>query len=381
MRRLTAVSAAVVGAVVGVVATTALRDDPRTAVPPPGAVATIERTPVPTPRAGVLLAWVSNGLPPGFADRVAEATGPTSAVLGDTVWMVGSADGDGRPVDALPAGHAVPLDAMAFDCESWTPFVPLAEATALCTLASDEVLLGATSARLRRLGPGGTIVLDGGRVVRVAGVVADDAVGAAELVLPSSGAAAAGVRTARYVLSRFQGDRAAAEAALRASVGDAAVRVRGPGETPWLRHGDAVLPPSAIKERFGEWSARRIDGGGLELDPGWVAANLVTADLPVLGPTRCHRGVVPALRAALSELADRGSLPGVDRAGAGCWNPRTIAGADAPSRHAWGVAVDIVPPPGDPEVVEVMERWGLTWGGRWLTPDPVHFEFVRTPKA
>jgi hypothetical protein len=26
-----------------------------------------------------------------------------------------------------------------------------------------------------------------------------------------------------------------------------------------------------------------------------------------------------------------------------------------------------------------MERWGFTWGGRWLVPDPAHFEWVRAP--
>jgi hypothetical protein len=31
----------------------------------------------------------------------------------------------------------------------------------------------------------------------------------------------------------------------------------------------------------------------------------------------------------------------------------------------------------DPRVVEIFERWGFEWGGRWLVPDPMHFEFVR----
>jgi hypothetical protein len=35
------------------------------------------------------------------------------------------------------------------------------------------------------------------------------------------------------------------------------------------------------------------------------------------------------------------------------------------------------PPQLDPRVVEIVERWGFTWGGRWLVPDGMHFEFVR----
>jgi hypothetical protein len=42
--------------------------------------------------------------------------------------------------------------------------------------------------------------------------------------------------------------------------------------------------------------------------------------------------------------------------------------------------VDIVPFDEDPVVVDVFERWGFTWGGRWVSRDPVHFEYVRPPK-
>lgn len=56
------------------------------------------------------------------------------------------------------------------------------------------------------------------------------------------------------------------------------------------------------------------------------------------------------------------------------------------SRHAWGVAVDLNYPanvrgrsPGqDPRLVEAFERYGFTWGGTWLIPDPAHFEWTGT---
>ena len=55
--------------------------------------------------------------------------------------------------------------------------------------------------------------------------------------------------------------------------------------------------------------------------------------------------------------------------------------------HVRGIAADINlagNPPGvdsgqDPRLVAVMQRWGFTWGGAWLVPDPAHFEWVRRP--
>jgi hypothetical protein len=59
------------------------------------------------------------------------------------------------------------------------------------------------------------------------------------------------------------------------------------------------------------------------------------------------------------------------------------------SHHAWGVAVDINvsrnpfggTPHQDPRIVEIFERWGFTWGGQWLVPDGMHFEFKSFPLA
>jgi hypothetical protein len=73
----------------------------------------------------------------------------------------------------------------------------------------------------------------------------------------------------------------------------------------------------------------------------------------------------------------------------GCFSPRFL-NRDAESglsHHAWGIALDLnasenpfgANPALDPRVVEILERWGFTWGGRWLLPDGMHFEFLRWP--
>lgn len=377
-----AVLAAVAGTGAGVTAATALRDDTAVTVPPVVSAPTTAVPTVPVPTEGVLLAWVPGGLPVGFGELLAEdpAFVAATVVRGDIVQIQESRDARTAPVDAPGGGRTIPVDAIALDCGTWSAVAPLDDASALCGLEDDEALLGATSAELRGVGAGATITLAGGRTLRVAGIVDDAAVGAAELVVPIAGAAAAGITTERYALAVFEGDRAAAEARLQA-MSDVPLRVRGPGETPWLRHGDAVLPQSLVKAVFGEFAAEPAGGGRLDLDPAWVAAHIVTVDLPLLGATQCHRAIVPALTAALAEIERRGLVGQLDRGVAGCWNPRTIAGSEQPSRHAFGVAFDLIPLPDDPSdvdaVVAVMERWGFAWGGRWVVPDPEHFEYVR----
>ena len=386
MRRTSVTIALLAGVIVGVVGTSALRrDDASSPMLPPAEPATATVTTVPTPTEGVLLVWVPGGLPAGFAERLRTdaGLGAVTVVLGDTVQLASSADANDVTVDRPDDGRTIPLDAIAIDCGSWSAVAPIVDATAVCGLAADEALVGATSANLRGLSAGATMTLAGGRTLRVAGVVDDHVVGAAELVVPAASASATGIDTERYVLATYDGDRADAETRIRALT-DVGLRVRGPGETPWLRHGDAVLPQSLLKEVFGEFAARPTGDGRLAIDPTWESANLVVEELPLLGSARCHRALVPALRGALAEIAERGLLTSLDRGAAGCWNPRVIAGTNQPSRHAWGAAVDLLPFPSDPDtvraIVAVMERWGFTWGGRWVLPDTPHFEYVRAAR-
>jgi hypothetical protein len=122
-----------------------------------------------------------------------------------------------------------------------------------------------------------------------------------------------------------------------------------------------------------------------------VRRYIVTRRVPILGSVRCHRAMVPHLRAALGELARRG-LSGLVDAGdfAGCYAPRRIQPRGQLSLHAWGLAVDLNasrnPFRGrshqDRRLVRTMERHGFTWGGRWPTrPDPMHFELRGGPQA
>jgi hypothetical protein len=81
----------------------------------------------------------------------------------------------------------------------------------------------------------------------------------------------------------------------------------------------------------------------------------------------------------------------------GTYNCRVIAGTDRTSAHGWGIAIDIAVAQSDYwrwtpgggkasgkiayrnriplEIVEIFERHGFIWGGRWYHYDTMHFEY------
>lgn len=136
-------------------------------------------------------------------------------------------------------------------------------------------------------------------------------------------------------------------------------------------------------------------------DSAEVRANLVKVVwLPenwgkTLRVTRVN-GVARALRkvsAALDKLPKR--FMKYLRPSAGTYNCRTIAGTERLSVHAYGAAIDINvnyadywrwrnAEPGEPlahrnripwEIVEIFERHGFIWGGKWYHYDTMHFEY------
>jgi D-alanyl-D-alanine carboxypeptidase len=370
----------------------------RAAVPTPTGPTATAPAAAAAPADRVLLVWTPGRLPGGLAGRVGRVrgVGAVTVVRGGLLGLAGSVDAEGRPVDRPGPGATVPLETIGFDPATYPDLLPASARAAFARLRPGEALLGATSARLRRLGPGGRLRLvpgpgqaGTGRWLTVAGVVDDDLVGAAEVAVTTAGARAAGITRDRYLLLAYRGGRDAVAAAVRRILpARLPVRLRGPGETPFFRAGDAVLPQAMVKERFGEFAWRKGAGDAYLQDPAWVAANLATARVPILGRVRCNRALLGALAGAMGELRQRDLARLVDpEAYAGCWNPRLTRGGGGVSRHAWGAAVDLNVagnPTGlasaqDPRLVEVMERWGFTWGGRWLVPDPAHFEWLRPP--
>jgi hypothetical protein len=291
----------------------------------------------------------------------------------------------GDAVELSNGGQLIPLDALALDP---TAHAFYDQAVELSRLDPGTVALGETSARLRDAGPGEVLNLDGIDFT-VAAVVSDALIGAAEVVF-SRDDAISPVSTDRYALVRSDMARQAFEDMVRSLYeGPAPLRIRTEGETPWLRHGDAVLPQVFIKEALGEFSYTQVGGSTFDQDRTFVEMSIVTERVPLLGEVRCHRLVVEMLIGAMTTLIDEGLAHLVEPGGfAGCWFPRfispTVGVSSGLSRHAWGAAVDLNAgsnPVGssgdqDPRLIETMESWGFTWGGDWLVPDPMHFEFA-----
>jgi hypothetical protein len=285
---------------------------------------------------------------------------------------------------------AIPLDLAGATPGDLFAFLPSKDRKLIARLAAGEAILGTTSARLRRLRTGGVLEF-GARRVRVAAVVPDRVIGAHELFVSRRTAAALGISTEQYVL--IQAPSGVPRGRIRRLVAAGTLmRIRGPSEAHFLRQADAVLPPVMLKAAFGEFasSPRLLPGAWLRISPAWQAARIVVAPVPIFGTVRCNRALVPQLRAALQEVERRGLAPLVHTGDfGGCFAARIIPGSvgEAISAHTWGAAIDInvstnevgAMPHQDPRLVAIFKRWGFTWGGRWMRPDGMHFEFQCFP--
>ena len=298
------------------------------------------------------------------------------------VLLRGAARADGRVVQRVRAGYAVPLDTLAVQPSAYAATLPREQRAPFGRLWPGRAILSETSARLRGVGTGGVLRLDGGRRLRVTGVVEDATLRDAEVALAGRDRRVRPLRSTVVVLLRAP---VRLRELLRRTERDAAARiVDGAGPAGPAR-------PAQLKALFGEPAVGLPYGDDwVRLDPAFVRRHIVSRRVPILGSVTCHREMVRALRAALGELARRGLSRLVDPGDyAGCYAPRRIQPRGQLSLHAWGVAIDLNAAANpflgrsrqDPRLVRTMERHGFSWGGDWPTrPDPMHFELRNLPR-
>lgn len=346
----------------------------------------------------VLLAWTPGGLPPGAEGRVEQIDGVRDAttVVAGLEWIRVTEKSDGSKEDALSGGLGIPFEVAIIEPEEYARFVSPAEAPVVASLKPGQILMPETGEDLRGGGPGLWIAssTDGAGFVSrlVTGVISDRATNGYEALVagpPPPGWPG----TDRFVLARLTSgaDPRSIEMKIRNLLGPGGrLRVRLQGESPYLRYGDAVLPQLIIKATFGEFAAEPSGGGTIQVDDRWRAASIRSGNVPILGNVTCHRRLFPQLEDALAEVQSAGLAYLVDPSDyGGCYSPRYVASSSGPrlSHHSWGIAIDInvaenafgTKADQDPRLVEIFERHGFTWGGRWLIPDGMHFEWAAFP--
>jgi hypothetical protein len=337
-----------------------------------------------------LVAWSPGNLPRDVEPALDRIPGvAVTTVRAGIDWMTSSHSGTGKMIDHPPAGFAIPLEMLVIKPREYSHFVAPADRRAIQELKSHDVVLARTEAALRGAGTGLRLFV--GRTLRATGVVSNHSTQGYEGLLPRR-APASWAKASRFVLIRAR--RSVTEAKLRRVIASKLapgqkLRIHSQSQARYLRYADAVQPPLIIKKNFGEFSARST-AGGFQLDGSWIAHYLRTEPVPILGTFTCNRKLFSLLRGAMKEIQARGLSHLIDPTQfAGCFNPRLIPSAHSSqlSHHAWGIAVDInsrdnpfgAQPHQDPRLVRIMRRWGLTWGGAWLVPDGMHFEWKRFP--
>ena len=152
---------------------------------------------------------------------------------------------------------------------------------------------------------------------------------------------------------------------------------------------------AAMIERFGNPDA---NGDGAP-DPKWVAEHLTTIVPPYTmfyGQTpikriTCNKAIATPLLLSLAGILKLyGNENEIRRHGmhnfSGCYNFRPKRGGSSLSMHAYGAAVDLdaannafhstkftMPA----AVVDIFESNGAVWGGHWISPDAMHFQWAR----
>ena len=154
----------------------------------------------------------------------------------------------------------------------------------------------------------------------------------------------------------------------------------------------AVLSGSSVSDAVGTFTYTPHADGTLTPDQAWVRSFIRTEQVPILGSVTCNKGMLPQLRAALTEVVQDGLADQVHPGEyAGCYYPRFIANDPGKglSLHSWGIAVDLNVPGNqrgtvgemDRQVVAIFKKWGFAWGGDWSYTDPMHFEMAKVVRA
>jgi hypothetical protein len=304
---------------------------------------------------------------------------------------------DGVDVLRLGNGWRIPMATMIAP----HAFLRAVAGDALAELAGPGTLLmGERSAAVRGARVGDVLTLRDikfrKREFVVAAIVPDDFVDYGDLFIPTESAAVlGGVSISRITITGISSPKAVLSAlAAKGFVINNSLRLR----TSWDRQNpDGTLGTSSVKKLLGEFAFRPTGGAGIQIETKWLYRNIsFSHQFTSVGlRNNCHKAVIDAIQQALNDVKAAGlskkiNLQNSNRYG-GCYVARynRLAGTfGAPSRHAYGMAIDIntttnaqgAIPQMDCRVVRVFRKWGFAWGGNFWPTDGMHFEYVGEPR-
>lgn len=305
-------------------------------------------------------------------DTVAHAT---AAIEFDSLLVVG---GEGEPVKVL-----------AVDPESFRPLTPDVSAQTAGVwerLMEGDIVVRHDVAYRRGIELGSEVQLHGANQipVRIGAFASNGAPPLADVLVPMSVAEQLGQTQLNLVIVSLKDDADRDDAYTRFAdaVGGGRIEPRSAPEQQ-----QAVLNGGKGRSSFEAFDYTDLGDGLIQIDRGWVDKWIVTVDVPFLGTTRMHRMMALQLAKVMEEIEAQGLQGHFDPSQfAGAYVPRHIDWSpDRPlSMHAWGLAIDInsrdnalgAQPQMDPRIVQIFERWGFAWGGRWSRPDGMHFELL-----
>ncbi len=267
-------------------------------------------------------------------------------------------------------------------------------------VSAGQVVVGETSASLSGAVAGDVLDLvsgDGSIVQFRVGRVAPDAeVGGTEIVMSTAQADLLGANRPTSVLIYGQFDRGRLDTALAAHglSTDPKIRVRRSWD-PF--DPDATIGLAKTKKLLGEFAYHVTAGDALLVDDAWRAAYIPNREpYPTGIVAACNVKIRADLAAALQEVVDTGLAGSIDVANAnsfgGCFGPRftRIVGSQlgSLSRHTWAQALDTnttsncqgCVPKMDCRVVRIFRTHNFAWGGNFIFPDGMHFEWVGEPR-
>ena len=297
-------------------------------------------------------------------------------------------------IQQAPSGYAYPMGTTILPTHVVSNIMGLNVAA---KLTATGIVMSERTANLRGAQAGDVVdlVASNGSVLAftIADVVPDEITGGTELLLSLDAGDRLGVtRESRIVLWGFESQSALNAELVRQNLISTSIRVRRSWDPP---DPDFTLGMAETKVALGEFAYRVNSSGSVSLDSAWRNANITSGSIGQLRlQTGCHRMVRVSLANAMNEMIAAGleytiNYGHANTAG-GCYlarfnrlTPNSSIGFL--SRHSWGMAIDTntigscqgcAPPDMDCRTVRIFRKHGFAWGGNFLTPDGMHFEWV-----